>query len=231
MFPRCTNVLNLVILHITGLGFVLIWQGCVMAVLTAHIRMMRTSITFLAAPAMGGKYLEHSLCVGTYYLCTWYTGIINQNSPVVVSLGTRKLFHFIVRVNCVGYEWMDLLNGRISICGMNGIFYAYFCKKKFPWKNLARQLKLRVIPAGATWAFRTTPWRWTHGFTSSVAVWCLDHTKRTIFRVSGWMMNVSDNTRLSNTIHRSSITKYVLLDTQQILSAQCNNARLFTVVH
>ena len=45
------------------------------------------------------------------------------------------------------------------------------------------------------------------------------------------MMNVSDNTRLSNTIHRSSITKYVLLDAQQIWPAQCNNARLFTVVH
>ena len=44
------------------------------------------------------------------------------------------------------------------------------------------------------------------------------------------MMNVSDNTRLSNTIHRSSI-KYVLLDAQQIWPAQCNNARLFTVVH
>ena len=45
------------------------------------------------------------------------------------------------------------------------------------------------------------------------------------------MMNVSDNTRLSNTIHRSSITKYVLLDAQRIWPAQCNNARLFTVVH
>ena len=45
------------------------------------------------------------------------------------------------------------------------------------------------------------------------------------------MMNVSDITRLSNTIHRSSITKYVLLDAQQIWPARCNNARLFTVFH
>ena len=46
-----------------------------------------------------------------------------------------------------------------------------------------------------------------------------------------FMMNVSDNTRLSNTIHRSSITKYVLLGAQQKWPAQCNNAQLFTVVH
>ena len=43
---------------------------------------------------------------------------------------------------------------------------------------LSRKLKLRLIQAGAICAFRTTPWRWTHGFTSSVAGWCLDHTEK-----------------------------------------------------
>ena len=65
-------------------------------------------------------------------------------------------------------EWRCLMNEWVSVV-WTAYFKRIFVIRNFPWTILAPKSKLRVIPAVATWAFRTTPWRWTHGFTSSVA--------------------------------------------------------------
>ena len=90
-------------------------------------------------------------------------------------------------------EWDCLMNEWVSVV-WTANFMRNFVIRNFPWTFLAWKLKLQVIPAGATWAFRTTPWRWTHGFTSSVVVWWLDHTgKNPIFMVSGWYLRHMNN--------------------------------------
>ena len=42
------------------------------------------------------------------------------------------------------YEWMGLLNERMSTCGMNGKFYAYLCNKKFSVKNFGAKIEASV---------------------------------------------------------------------------------------
>ena len=92
--------------------------------------------------------LRSSLCLRvqlTIFQC--YTGIYGLNFPELPSRGILgKLFYFIVRVNCVEYEWMGSLNERMSICGMNGKFYAYFCNKKFSVNNFGAKIEASGDP-------------------------------------------------------------------------------------
>ena len=133
-----------------------------------------------------------------------YTGIYGLNYPELPSrgiLGNREiilLYGWIVwnisELDCLMNEWVSVV--------WTTNFMRIFVIRNFPWTILARKLKLRVIPAGATWAFRTTPWRWTHGSTSIVAVWWLDHTgKNLIFRVSGWYLHHMNNVRVVSFIY------------------------------
>ena len=58
------------------------------------------------------------------------------------------IFHFIVHVNCVEYEWVGL---RDAYLWFSGIFYAYLCNRKISRNNFGTKIEAPGKP-GSSWA-------------------------------------------------------------------------------
>ena len=69
----------------------------------------------------------------------------------------------------------------MSICGMNGKIYAYFCNTKFSVNNFGAKIEVSGDPGWYHMGIQNHAVEMNARVHNSVAVWWLDHTGKPLF--------------------------------------------------
>ena len=94
------------------------------------------------------------------------------------------------------YEWMGLLNERMSICGMNDKLYAYFCKYKFSVTNFGAKIEASGDPGWCHMGIQKHTVEVNARVNQQRSSVVVGSHGKNIFRVSGWYLRHMNNVRV-----------------------------------